>query len=350
MKFTDALRGYAFDIHNRDQFKCVYCGLDGTESFDNWIQLSQDHLLPSKYPQREDPEYIVTACSYCNGADNWYFKKANKLRLNFDGLSRQELIDQRMPFVKKVRDDYRGYWTENVIVESTSVTKDELSLEKKITSIADMAINHLILEFSKSPTRFYTENDLRCRLVHLLYSSLEKYGFSVVSDADGDPHQLVHCEYPTPFRCDMSDHNFEIKSEDDVPPNGGKYGRGHFDVAVLNPSFIKKHKYSDLKGQSYSNWKLNISDNLTDSEPAIIMGIEIMYERDDLTIAGMNSFVSKILQDHQKLEAGCNSLGFMKAHSTLAFVKGSETSICNQLSERLTKYSSISLIMPNQES
>ena len=34
--FTDSLRGYAHRIHLRDNFKCRYCGLDGTASFDKW--------------------------------------------------------------------------------------------------------------------------------------------------------------------------------------------------------------------------------------------------------------------------------------------------------------------------
>ena len=71
--FSDSLRGYAFSIHERDNFKCRYCGLDGSESFDNWLSLSWDHLLPKLHPNRDNHEYIVTACMFCNTADNQYF-------------------------------------------------------------------------------------------------------------------------------------------------------------------------------------------------------------------------------------------------------------------------------------
>ena len=64
--FNDALRGYAFIIHMRDGFRCAYCGLDGTESFVNWLTLTQDHLLPKGHRERENKEYIVTACHFCN--------------------------------------------------------------------------------------------------------------------------------------------------------------------------------------------------------------------------------------------------------------------------------------------
>lgn len=43
--FTDALRRYALAVHQRDKFKCRYCGLDGTVSFTNRLSLSVDHLF-----------------------------------------------------------------------------------------------------------------------------------------------------------------------------------------------------------------------------------------------------------------------------------------------------------------
>jgi hypothetical protein len=71
--FTDALRGYAHPTHRRDGFRCRYCGLDGTSSFGSWLSLSWDHLLPKNDSRRNDTDYIVTACMFCNVADNRYF-------------------------------------------------------------------------------------------------------------------------------------------------------------------------------------------------------------------------------------------------------------------------------------
>jgi hypothetical protein len=113
-KFTDALRGYAFPILKRDGFKCCYCGLDGTLSFANWLSLSWDHLSPKGHPNRDNPDYIVTACKFCNGADNWYLALAEERGLQLDGLTPDELVAQRLPYVERTRKDYQDFWDEHV--------------------------------------------------------------------------------------------------------------------------------------------------------------------------------------------------------------------------------------------
>ncbi len=112
--FDDALRGYAFAVLKRDNFRCRYCGLDGSTSFANWLCLSWDHLLPKGHPHRDDPEYIVAACSFCNWADNRYFDLVTKRGLKLDGLSQLELVQQRLPYVERTRSAYREFWERNV--------------------------------------------------------------------------------------------------------------------------------------------------------------------------------------------------------------------------------------------
>ncbi len=112
--FTDALRGYAFPVHKRDGFKCRYCCLDGTRSFANWLSLSWDHLLPKGYRDRDNLDYIVTACMFCNTADNRYFDQAEKRGLRFDGLTPDELVAQRLSYVEKTRKSYHDFWEEQV--------------------------------------------------------------------------------------------------------------------------------------------------------------------------------------------------------------------------------------------
>ncbi len=113
-KHNDALRGYAFEVLKRDGFKCQYCGLDGLESFDSWLQLSWDHLLPKDHPKRDDPGYIVAACNFCNTADNRYFHLADQRGVKFDGLTRDQLVAQRKQWVQRTRDSYYEFWKENV--------------------------------------------------------------------------------------------------------------------------------------------------------------------------------------------------------------------------------------------
>jgi hypothetical protein len=118
-KYNDALRGYAFQVHKRDQFKCRYCGLDGTLSFDAWLNLSLDHLLPPKHPNRNDNEFMVTACKFCNTADNLYFTHAKKRGLRFNNMSPADLVKQRKKYVVKTRSSYKEFWNKKVRVKST---------------------------------------------------------------------------------------------------------------------------------------------------------------------------------------------------------------------------------------
>lgn len=120
VSFSDSLRGYAFGVHQRDGFKCVYCGLDGSRSFDMWLTLSWDHLLPKCHPDRDDPDFIVTACNFCNTADNRYFDRAQERGLRFADMTREELIAQRLPFVEATRKSYRLFWEENVSAARSS--------------------------------------------------------------------------------------------------------------------------------------------------------------------------------------------------------------------------------------
>jgi hypothetical protein len=81
------------------------------------LTLSVDHLLPKGHPKRDDSDHIVTACNFCNTADNHYFEKAEERGISFNGKTREELVAQRLPYVQKVRQDYRDFWTKNVNIE-----------------------------------------------------------------------------------------------------------------------------------------------------------------------------------------------------------------------------------------
>lgn len=120
MAFSDSLRGYAFDVLKRDNFQCRYCGLDGRGSFQAWLSLTWDHLLPKGHPDRDNPDFIVTACAFCNCADNHYFLKADAYGLSFADKTPEELVKQRLPFVLKPRGEYKEFWLEKVACEITS--------------------------------------------------------------------------------------------------------------------------------------------------------------------------------------------------------------------------------------
>ena len=118
-KFTDSLRG--FGLKNDppgelwpEHLHCRYCGLDGTKSFENWLSLSWDHLLPPGDPKRDRPEFIVRACLFCNTADNHYFAQAKARGLQFENKTPDELVEQRRPYIDKVRSSYKQFWDAKV--------------------------------------------------------------------------------------------------------------------------------------------------------------------------------------------------------------------------------------------
>jgi hypothetical protein len=71
-------------------------------------------LLPKGHPDRNNPAFIVAACHFCNTADNQYFRYAEGRGLKFDGITPDELVAQRLPYVRKTRDSYREFWKNNV--------------------------------------------------------------------------------------------------------------------------------------------------------------------------------------------------------------------------------------------
>lgn len=120
-KFTDSLRGYAFDVMERDGFTCVFCGIDGKTSFATWLSMSWDHLLPKGHALRDDPAYIVCACNFCNVADNRYFCQLEKRGLSLEGLTPAQLIGQRLIWVQRTRDSYHDFWLEKVALHAGGV-------------------------------------------------------------------------------------------------------------------------------------------------------------------------------------------------------------------------------------
>ena len=110
-KFDDSLRGYSFDVHARDSFVCVYCGLDG-KVWPNWLYFSRDHLFPVGHPERENDEYITTACFFCNVLHNQ--TRFDEAPFSVDGKTRAELIEQKKPLVLERRGEYQAFWEEQV--------------------------------------------------------------------------------------------------------------------------------------------------------------------------------------------------------------------------------------------
>jgi 5-methylcytosine-specific restriction endonuclease McrA len=53
-------------VLERDGYRCRYCGLDGTASFENALVMSVDFVVPRAHKGRKDPENLVACCRPCN--------------------------------------------------------------------------------------------------------------------------------------------------------------------------------------------------------------------------------------------------------------------------------------------
>jgi len=168
-------------------------------------------------------------------------------------------------------------------------------------------------------------------------------------DKDGHEHFLVHREYPTPFRCDMSDGKFEVKDDDARTERGGKYRRGHYDIVVLDPDFVGRHRFEVIRAQNYQLFKDEVVSKVDSYAPPIVYGLEFMYRRAPLRYSrgtdremGIEIFKSRVEQDADKLLASRNG-GFIDQIRMLTFVKGSPEKICSVLRDKLSRRDEIVL-------
>ena len=72
-----ARHGYGLEVFERDRYRCRYCGLDMRSTYQAWLQLSVDHVVPAQMARRgypkdliEDKANLVTCCRTCNDFGN----------------------------------------------------------------------------------------------------------------------------------------------------------------------------------------------------------------------------------------------------------------------------------------
>jgi hypothetical protein len=215
---------------------------------------------------------------------------------------------------------------------------------QNIIQAVENSIEVLCNDFEAHPTLFFTENDIVCYFYNILQQKLPVY-----RDIESSEHLLVHMEYPTPFRCDMSKNKFERK-DDEARTNDGKYRRGHYDIVVLNPDFIAQQSYEVIKSQNYEMYKNQVLSKIDRKTPIILYCIEFMYSRDPIKYSRgeakekkIDWFVAKVIQDADKLRTSKNMGGFMDKAKMLTFVKGTSKEIRSLLREKLSERNDIIL-------
>ena len=179
---------------------------------------------------------------------------------------------------------------------------------RKIKPILDKFqknINSVKKTFLKSnPDFFFTEKELHSYLYQLCLNDDTFHSDNGLS--------LIHAEYPTPFKCSMENHSFEIKGIET------KFIRGHIDMVLLNPNFIKwifnqdnlkfKPMYyvTGLGGVIFSDYIGDMIEKYEEfytqtKETVLLSAVEFKYYKS--TASGTVTPIKNIYQDIMKLEA-----------------------------------------------
>jgi len=115
-------------------------------------------------------------------------------------------------------------------------------MQQAIIDAVDRSITALVSLFQGESSRFFTENDLVCCYHWMLQGELSSLGLDTITDKDGQPHGLIHCEYPTPFRCDMGGKRFQIETDENPTPGGRSSSGGTMTLWFsTRPSSIATH-------------------------------------------------------------------------------------------------------------
>jgi hypothetical protein len=95
-------------ILERDGYRCQYCGLDGTASFDNALAMSVDFVVPRARKGKKDPKNLVACCRACN------MIKGRRVYANFE---------EAKAYVLERREELRKGWEAKTAKQQAKAAK-----------------------------------------------------------------------------------------------------------------------------------------------------------------------------------------------------------------------------------
>jgi hypothetical protein len=113
---STALGDYGHPVFQRDGFTCIYCGFDGN-GFNQWRQLSVDHLRPKSVGGTDAADNLVTACNFCNSATS---------RMKFSQeQSTDEILTLKKEHVQARLKEFHRLWTDEVAPRESALTPEQ---------------------------------------------------------------------------------------------------------------------------------------------------------------------------------------------------------------------------------
>jgi len=188
----------------------------------------------------------------------------------------------------------------------------EVELAVDWSDVKDRIIRQIGEMFHDCPYYFFTERDIHSLLYDVANEELRLGGVTETKTSDGYLVNLVHHEYPTPFRCDMKAYSFVKK---DKPP----YKRGHYDLVILNPVFVRTNNLDVVCAKDFKVFETKMQ--YVDTTP-LVWVCEVIFFPRVKTIP--NNAILQIRQDALKVaetlkhKIGSSKL-FCKLGSVLVF-------------------------------
>ncbi|NIO36291.1 hypothetical protein GTO27_01150 [Candidatus Bathyarchaeota archaeon] len=193
--------------------------------------------------------------------------------------------------------------TEDVVQIESGVDWNEMKSE---------IVNRVRTMFHEYPDYFFTGRDILSLLCDISNEELRLKGVEPTNTADGYVVNLVHQEYPMPFRCNMKEDGFTKK-------DARSYRRGYYDLIILNPAFVQTNSLDVVCAKDIEKHEAAIK--YTSITP-LIWACEVLF------FPRVNSFptdgIPQIRQDALKVKDALNhkidsETLFCKSGSVLVF-------------------------------
>jgi 5-methylcytosine-specific restriction endonuclease McrA len=119
------------EILKRDQYRCQYCGLDGSASFENALAMSVDFVIPRARKGKKNPSNLVACCRPCN---------------MIKGTRTYRSFDDAKQYVLKRREELRRAWatrqrpTQSAKAEAESAAKPQGDKSGSVISSSPLSL------------------------------------------------------------------------------------------------------------------------------------------------------------------------------------------------------------------